>query len=104
MIYFYTHKHIITLIDWYEELMTLTSWWLYLDDPVASVENHTLSNLRVSQTGSTIHLIGNETDDPIYVNTAFVSELEETDVWLGFVWCDIYVFVRFNVIYLFICN
>ena len=68
------------------------NWWLYLDDPVASEENHTLSNLRVSQTGSTIHLIGNETDDPIYVNTAFVSELEETDVWLGFVWCDIYVF------------
>lgn len=51
-----------------------------LNEGVPSIENNTLSNLRVSQTGSTIHLIGSEVDDPIYVNTSFVSELEETDV------------------------
>lgn len=50
------------------------------NEGVSSIENNTLSNLRVSQTGSTIHLIGSEVDDPIYVNTSFVSELEETDV------------------------
>ncbi|XP_062592616.1 phospholipid-transporting ATPase ABCA1-like [Saccostrea cucullata] len=47
---------------------------------VHSLETQYLQSLRVSQTGSTIHLIGSEADDPIYVNTAFVSELEETDV------------------------
>lgn len=50
------------------------------DESADSMENHTLQNLRVSQTGSTIDLIGSETDDPIYVNTAFVSDLEESDV------------------------
>lgn len=64
----------------------LTQNWFYChshfqDDGVPSIETNTLSNLRVSQTGSTIHLIGSEVDDPIYVNTSFVSELEETDVW-----------------------
>lgn len=69
-----------------EVFALLTQNWFYChshfqDDGVPSIENNTLSNLRVSQTGSTIHLIGSEVDDPIYVNTSFVSELEETDVW-----------------------